>query len=117
MVMSDQKKKVSGTNDQTVFLLSGGWAYPYARTRMRSLGTQAKLGVEPLLLFTKRSQLRWLGHLFGMPSRHLAAEVFWVCPTNGGLREGLGHNEGSISFSWPGVLPYELKEVTRARDI
>ena len=37
--------------------------------------------VEPLLLHIKRSQLRWLGHLYRMAPGCLPLEVFLACPT------------------------------------
>ncbi len=51
------------------------------RDRVRSSVTREELRVEQLLLDIKRSQLRWLGHLFRMPPGCLPGEVFQVCPT------------------------------------
>jgi len=37
------------------------------RDRVRSSDIRRELGVEPLLVHVERSQLRWFGHLIGMP--------------------------------------------------
>ncbi|KAI3361768.1 hypothetical protein L3Q82_002111 [Scortum barcoo] len=73
------------------------------RDRVRSSVTREELGVEPLLLRIERSQLRWLGHLFGMPPGRLPREVFQACPTGKeALGEDPGHAGETMSLGWPG---------------
>uniref|UniRef100_A0AAQ4PNU2 Reverse transcriptase domain-containing protein n=1 Tax=Gasterosteus aculeatus aculeatus TaxID=481459 RepID=A0AAQ4PNU2_GASAC len=50
------------------------------RDRGRSSAIREELGVEPLLLCVKRSQLRWFGHLVRMPPGRLPREVFQARP-------------------------------------
>ncbi|WP_214636687.1 hypothetical protein, partial [Mycobacterium tuberculosis] len=38
------------------------------RDRVRSSAIREELGLEPLLLYLERSQLRWFGHLVRMPT-------------------------------------------------
>ncbi|KAI3360636.1 hypothetical protein L3Q82_002501 [Scortum barcoo] len=75
-----------------------------------------ELGVEPLLLRIERSQLRWLGHLFRMPSGRLPREVFQACPTGRRPREDPGHAGETMSLSTglgtPRGPPEELEEVS-----
>ncbi|TWW78890.1 hypothetical protein D4764_11G0010110 [Takifugu flavidus] len=40
----------------------------------------------------KRSEQRWLGHLFQMPPVHLPREVFEACPTGIEPHQRLGKN-------------------------
>ncbi|KAI3356411.1 hypothetical protein L3Q82_017208 [Scortum barcoo] len=77
-----------------------GVAVRSLRDRVRSSGhsTEELRGVEPLLLHIKRSQLRWLGHLFRMPPGHLPMVVFQACPTG---RRPRGRPR-TMSLSWPG---------------
>ncbi|KAL1263405.1 hypothetical protein QQF64_006144 [Cirrhinus molitorella] len=70
------------------------------RDRVRS--SIIRLGVEPLLLHIKRSQLRWLRHLFWMPPGRLPGEVFLACPTGRRSGEDPGHAGETISLSLPG---------------
>ncbi|GAA6111505.1 uncharacterized protein LOC111191400, partial [Tachysurus ichikawai] len=56
------------------------------RDKVRSSVTREELRVEPLLLHIKRSQLRWLGHLFRIPLGRHSGEVFRACPTGRRLR-------------------------------
>jgi len=51
------------------------------RDRVRSSNIWRELGVEPLLLRVKRSQLKWFGHLIRMPPGRLPLEVFQARPT------------------------------------
>jgi len=60
---------------------SPGMAGFSLRDRVRSSDIRRELGVVPLLLRVKRSQLRWFGHLISMPPRRLPFEVFWARPT------------------------------------
>ena len=41
------------------------------RDRMRSSAIREELGIEPLLLSAKRSQIRWFGHVVRMPPKCL----------------------------------------------
>ncbi|KAK7895384.1 hypothetical protein WMY93_020709 [Mugilogobius chulae] len=66
------------------------------RDRVRSSVTREELRVEPLLLHVKRSQLKWLGHLFRMPPGRLPGEVFRACPLGGDLEEDPGHAGGTM---------------------
>lgn len=49
------------------------------RDRLMSSDTGRKLGVEPLLLAVKRSQLRWFRHMIRMPLGCLPLEVLQAC--------------------------------------
>ncbi|KAL3055654.1 hypothetical protein OYC64_018350 [Pagothenia borchgrevinki] len=68
------------------------------RDKLRSSVIREGLGVEPLLLRVKRSQLRWFGHLVRMPPGHLGRHVQL------GRDQGvdLGPGGGIISLRWPG---------------
>lgn len=59
---SEQKNETVDTN----YPPAGGGL----RDRVGSLDIRRELRVEPLLLCIKRRQLRWVGHLIGMPPRH-----------------------------------------------
>jgi len=61
-----------------VVRMRSGWAQ---RDRVSSSDIRRELGVEPLLLRVKTSQLRWFGHLIRMPTGRLPLEVFWARPT------------------------------------
>uniref|UniRef100_A0A8C5B2H5 Dickkopf-related protein 1/2/4 C-terminal subdomain 1 domain-containing protein n=1 Tax=Gadus morhua TaxID=8049 RepID=A0A8C5B2H5_GADMO len=50
------------------------------RDRVRSSAIREELGLEPLLLYLERSQLRWFGHLVRMPTGRLPWEVFQARP-------------------------------------
>ena len=58
-----------------------GFLRRVARDGVRSLAIREGLGVQPLLLWVERSQLRWFGHLRRMPPRCLPREVFLSSPT------------------------------------
>uniref|UniRef100_A0A8C6P9E0 Reverse transcriptase domain-containing protein n=1 Tax=Nothobranchius furzeri TaxID=105023 RepID=A0A8C6P9E0_NOTFU len=51
------------------------------RDRVRSSVIRKGLGVDPLLLYIERSQLRWFRHLVRMPLGRLPGEVFRARPT------------------------------------
>jgi len=51
------------------------------RDRVRSSDIRRELGVEPLLLHVKRSQLRWFRHQIRMPPGRIPLEVFRAHPT------------------------------------
>ncbi|KAI3363774.1 hypothetical protein L3Q82_001205 [Scortum barcoo] len=98
--------------------LRGGWALSL-RDRVRSSVTWEELGVEPLLLRIKRSQLRWLGYLFRMPPGRLPREVFQACPT-GRRPRGRPRTRWRDYVCWLawerlGVPPEELEEVSGVR--
>ncbi|KAK3549572.1 hypothetical protein QTP86_004974 [Hemibagrus guttatus] len=78
------------------------------RDRVRSSVTREELGVEPLLLYIERGQLRWLGHLFRMPPGHLPGEVFRACPT-GKTQDTLER----LSLGWPGNASGSLRKSWR----
>ncbi|KAI3369821.1 hypothetical protein L3Q82_024647 [Scortum barcoo] len=86
------------------------------RDRVRSSVTREELGVEPLLLCIKRSQLRWLGHLFRMPPGRLPREVFQACPTGrrpyGRPRTCWRDYVSRVAWEHLGVPPEELEEVS-----
>ncbi|KAI3360021.1 hypothetical protein L3Q82_014356 [Scortum barcoo] len=95
-----RKDKIVARNE---FPLQGWLGAPLESEKLSHLG--GAFGVEPLLLCIERSQLRWLGHLFGMPP--------------GRLRYGdPGHAGETMSFSAGlgthrlGVPPEELEEVS-----
>ena len=50
------------------------------RDRVRSSAIREELGLEPLLLYLERSQLRWFGNLVTMPTGRLPWEVFQARP-------------------------------------
>lgn len=56
---------------QLKWVSSTGWLSTSLGVRVRSSVTREKLGVEPLLLLIRRTQLRLPGHLFRMPPRHV----------------------------------------------
>jgi len=69
------------------------------RDRVRSSDIRRELGVEPLLIHVKRSQLRWFGHLIRMPPGRLL-EVFRARLT--GRRPWGRTARGIIYLIWPG---------------
>ena len=108
------------------------------RDRVRSSVTREELGVEPLLLHIKRSQLKWLGYLFRMPPGCLPREVFLAYPGGRTPRGRPGHAGVTMSPSWKGregwngrltgglvqwpfqrlgILPEELEEVSGEREV
>ncbi|KAI3366490.1 hypothetical protein L3Q82_000624 [Scortum barcoo] len=91
------------------------------RDRVRSSVTREELGVEPLLLRIERSQLRWLGHLFGMPPGRLPREVFQACPTGrrprGRPRTRWRNYVSRLAWERLGVPPEELEEVSGERKL
>lgn len=64
----------------------------YPRDRVRGLVTWEEFGVQPLFLCSKRSEQRWLGHLFQMLPVHFPREVFETCPTGRKPYQRLGKN-------------------------
>lgn len=77
------------------------------RLRVRSSGTREELGIKPLVLPIKKSQLRWLGQMFQMPPGCFPREVFQACPTR---RMPRGRprtrwREYGKSLSRPGITP------------
>ena len=91
------------------------------RDRVRSSVTREELGVEPLLLHSERSQLRWLGHLYQMPPGHLPREVFLACPTGrrprGRPRTRWSDYVTQLAWESLDILPEELKGVSREREV
>uniref|UniRef100_A0A8C9VV72 ribonuclease H n=1 Tax=Scleropages formosus TaxID=113540 RepID=A0A8C9VV72_SCLFO len=91
------------------------------RDRVRSSVTREELGVEPLLLRIKRSQLRWLGHLFRMPPGRLPGEVFRACPTGrrpqGRPRTRWRDYVSQLAWERLGVPPEELEEVCGEKEV
>ncbi|KAK3516854.1 hypothetical protein QTP70_027075 [Hemibagrus guttatus] len=91
------------------------------RDRVRSSVTREELGVEPLLLYIERGQLRWLGHLFRMPPGRLPGEVFRACPTGKRPRgrPKTRWRDYVFRLAWErlGVPPEELEEVSGEREV
>ncbi|TWW74389.1 hypothetical protein D4764_14G0003920 [Takifugu flavidus] len=91
------------------------------RDRVRSLDIREGLGVEPLVLHIKRSQLGWLGHLARMSSELLPLEVFWTCPTGrrpcGRPRMRWRDYISRLAWERLGVSPEELMEVAGERAV
>jgi len=56
-------------------------AWLSVRDRVRSSTIRRELEVEPLLLYIKRSQVRWFGHLVRMPPGYLPLGGFQAHPT------------------------------------
>ncbi|KAK3565485.1 hypothetical protein QTP86_010744 [Hemibagrus guttatus] len=90
------------------------------RDRVRSSVTREEFGVEPLLFHIERGQLRWLGHLFRMPSGRLPEEVFRACPTGksprGRPRTHWRDYVSRLAWECLGVPPEELEEVSGERE-
>ncbi len=86
------------------------------RDRVRSSVTREELGVEPLLLHIERSQLRWLGYLFGCPRDAFLGRCSWHVPPGGDPGEDPGHAGVTMSLGWPGNA-LELEEVSRVREV
>ena len=93
----------------------------FLRDRVRSSVTREELRVEPLCLHVERSQLRWLGHLYWMPTGRLPREVFLAYPTS---RRPQGRHKTRWSdhvtwLAWEhlGILPEELEEVSGERAV
>lgn len=67
-----------------------------------------ELGLKALLLHIKRSQLRWLGHLFRMPPGHLPRKVKKVAKKRepeGAEESGQGKNSlGIIGYWFPPTI-------------
>nr|XP_054588625.1 uncharacterized protein LOC129153273 isoform X2 [Nothobranchius furzeri] len=72
------------------------------RDRVRSSDIRKGLGVEPLLLWIDRSQLRWLGHLVRMPPGRLPGRCFGHVLPAGGPRVDPGHVGEVTSPIWSG---------------
>ena len=91
------------------------------RDRVRSSVTQEELGVEPLLLHIKRSQLRWLGHLYRMSTGRLPGEVFrsrpiWRTP-RGRPRTRWRDYVSQLVWERLGVPPDSLEVVCVDREV
>ena len=91
------------------------------RNRVRSSAIWEECGVEPLLLHIKRSQLRWLGHLYQMPPGRLPREVFLACPA-GRKPQGRPRTRWSdfvtrLAKERFGILPEELEEVFGEKEV
>ena len=69
----------------------------------------------------KRSQLRWLGHLYTCTPGHLPREVFLACPTGrrprGRPRTCWSDYVIQLAWEYLGILPEELEEVSREREV
>ena len=91
------------------------------KDRVRSSVTREELRVEPLLLHIERSQLRWLGHLYQMPPGRLPWEVFLACPAGrrprGRPRTRWSDYVTQLAWECLGILPEELEEVSREREV
>ncbi|TWW77410.1 Cytoplasmic dynein 2 heavy chain 1 [Takifugu flavidus] len=91
------------------------------KDRMRSSDIREELGVKPLLLHIKRSQLGWLGHLARMPSGRLPLEVFQTCPTGrrprGRPRTRWRDYISHLAWERLGVPPEELMKVAGERAV
>uniref|UniRef100_A0A8C6M1L2 Reverse transcriptase domain-containing protein n=1 Tax=Nothobranchius furzeri TaxID=105023 RepID=A0A8C6M1L2_NOTFU len=91
------------------------------RDRVRSLVIREGLGVDPLLLYIERSQLRWLGHLVRMPPGRLPGEVFRAHPTGRRpksrprtqWRDYVSH----LARERLGIPPEELAQVAGEREV
>ncbi|KAK3558298.1 hypothetical protein QTP86_014684 [Hemibagrus guttatus] len=90
------------------------------RDRLRSSVTREELGVEPLLLYIERGQLRWLGHLFRMPPGRLPGEGFRACPIGkrprGRPRTHWRDYVSRLAWERLGVPLEELEEVSGERE-
>lgn len=91
----------------------------YPRDRVRSLVTW-EFGVQPLFLCSKRSEQRWLGHLFQMPPVHLPWEVFKACSTVRKPHQILGKNRrdygAQLALEHLGILLEEQEEIFRVKE-
>ncbi|TWW56043.1 hypothetical protein D4764_08G0000300 [Takifugu flavidus] len=91
------------------------------RVRILDILDNLGLGVEPLLLHIKRSQLGCLGHLARMPSGCLPLEVFRTCPTGrqprGWPRTRWRDYISRLAWERLGVPPEELMEVAGERAV
>ncbi|TWW61049.1 hypothetical protein D4764_05G0011390 [Takifugu flavidus] len=91
------------------------------RDRVRSSAIQEELGVEPLLLRVGRSQMRWLGHLVGMPPGCLPGEVFRACLSGrrppGRPRTHWRDFVSRLVWECLGIPPDELEEVAGEREV
>ena len=72
------------------------------RDRVRSSVIREELGLEPLLLYLERSQLRWFGHLVRMPTGRLPLEVFQARPVGRRPRGRPTTRWRDYSQHWPG---------------
>ena len=86
------------------------------RDRVRSSVIQRELGVDPLLLRVKRSQMRWLGHLIRMPPGCLPGEVFRARPRG---RPSTRWRDYVSRLAWEhlGIPREELDEVAGEREV
>ena len=91
------------------------------RDRARSSAIREELEVEPVLLRTKRTQMRWFRNRVKMPPRQLPGEVFRARSMVEGPREDPEHAGETMSLGWPGNAsgspPEELDEVAGERGL
>ncbi|KAK5915715.1 hypothetical protein CesoFtcFv8_001281 [Champsocephalus esox] len=91
------------------------------RDKVRSSVIREGLGVEPLLLRVKRSQLRWFGHLVRMPPGHLPREVFQARPAGkrprGRPRTRWRDYISSLAWERLGIPQSELVDVAREKKV
>ena len=72
---------------------SGWLGEPLIRDKVRSSVTKEELRVKTLLLHIKRSQLRWLRHVFRIPWRY-----FGHVPLERDQEDDPGHTGGTVSL-------------------
>uniref|UniRef100_A0A8C6NNI1 Reverse transcriptase domain-containing protein n=1 Tax=Nothobranchius furzeri TaxID=105023 RepID=A0A8C6NNI1_NOTFU len=91
------------------------------RDRVRSLVIREGLGVDPLLLHIKRSQLRWLGYLVRMSPGRLPGEVSRARPTirrpKGRPRTQWGDYVSHLAREHLGIPLEELAQVAGEREV
>uniref|UniRef100_A0A8C5CRJ5 Reverse transcriptase domain-containing protein n=1 Tax=Gadus morhua TaxID=8049 RepID=A0A8C5CRJ5_GADMO len=91
------------------------------RDRVRSSAIREELGLEPLLLYLERSQLRWFGHLVRMPTGRLPWEVFQARPVGrrprGRPRTRWRDYISTLAWERLGIPPSELVNVAREREV
>ena len=91
------------------------------RDRVRSSVIRRELGVDPLLVRVKRSQMRWLGHLIRMPPGRLPGEVFRARPTGrrprGRPRTRWRDYVSRLAWERLGIPWEELDEVAAEREV
>lgn len=90
------------------------------RDRVRSLVTWEEFGVQPLFLCSKRSEQRWLGHLFHLSPVDLPREAFESCPTGRKPHQRPGKNRrdyvSQLALEHLGILLEEQEETFRVKE-
>ena len=81
-----------------------------------------ELGLEPLLLYLERSQLRWFGYLVRIPTGRIPWEVFQARPVGRGGPRGRPRTRwrdyiSALAGEWLGIPPSEMVNVAREGEV